>query len=85
MMAEANTEFVATLEEVAASRGLTLAEVCEATRPDPSSNRRVTPRRLERGGFGGCGVLLDRVLNFTEEERGRVARGWAHTFLASGR
>jgi hypothetical protein len=83
MMAEATTEFRATLEELAASRGLSLEEACERTRPIPPEgiNRKVTLGRLESGGFSGCGALLDHVLYFTDEERERVAASWARSVL----
>jgi hypothetical protein len=80
MMAEATTEFMATLEEISRERGLTLEETCERS-VSTGEARRLTPQILEAGGFYGLGNVLDGVLDFTEE-RGRLGRGWAQSFLS---
>jgi hypothetical protein len=82
MMAEATTEFTATLEAIAASRGLTLEEACERTVTRPASNRKLTIELLDEGGFYRFGDALDHVLHFTEEERGRLIRAYSRSFLS---
>jgi hypothetical protein len=82
MMAEATTEFRATLEEIALSGGLTLEEACERTLPRSPGNRKVTIEKIDAGGFYGFGDALDRVLHFTEAERGRLIRAYSRSFLS---
>lgn len=88
-MSEEKTPLVATIEDLAASRGIgTLEELVERANAAPAEFDDEEPLTVEEivvwppTGFGN---RLDAVLEFTEEERMRVVGAFTTTFFPEPR
>ena len=75
-------EYRDVLEDLAKSRGLSGAE--ELAKQAHALDPECSPKRLLTNPPGGYGIVLDRVLALSEEEKIRLANSFAWTFLGGG-
>ncbi len=75
-------EYRDVLEDLAKSRGLSGAE--ELAKQAHALDPECEVRRLLEDPPGGYGIVLDRILTLSEEEKIRLANSFAWTFLGGG-
>jgi hypothetical protein len=89
MAMEEKTPFVATVEELAASRGIgSLDELVDLVNEAPAEfpdEESLSVEELAGWPRHGYGNLLDAVLHFHEEERMKLVRSFAATFFPEPR